>query len=95
MEIEVAPDPSTSGSRERRSLRAVVFSFCQGRLQSNQVWCPPMSDESTIRRLVRLSDALRDAVQNPKTFQVTPDEVESLNRILERIDQLISRSRKM
>ena len=54
-----------------------------------------MSDESTIRRLVRLSDALRDAVQNPKTFQVTPDEAESLNRILERIDQLISRSRKM
>jgi hypothetical protein len=54
-----------------------------------------MADDSTIRRLVRLSDALRDAIQNPKTFQVTPDEVDSLNRILERIDQLITRSRKM
>jgi hypothetical protein len=54
-----------------------------------------MADDSTIRRLVRLSDALRDAIQNPKTFQITPDEVDSLVRILERIDQLISRSRKM
>ena len=54
-----------------------------------------MTDESTTRRLVRLSDSLRDAVQNPKAFQITPDEVESLTRILERVDQLISRSRKM
>ena len=54
-----------------------------------------MADESTTRRLVRLSDSLRDAVQNPKAFQITPDEVESLTRILERVDQLISRSRKM
>ena len=54
-----------------------------------------MVDDSTIRRLVRLSDALRDAIQNPKTFQVSPEDVEHLSRILERIDQLISRSRKM
>jgi ABC-type metal ion transport system substrate-binding protein len=54
-----------------------------------------MADASTTRRLVRLSDALRDAVQNPKTFQITPDEAEALTRILERVDQLISRSRKM
>jgi hypothetical protein len=54
-----------------------------------------MSDDSTVRRLVRFSDALRDAVQNPRTFQITPEEVENLNRLLERIDQLISRSRKM
>lgn len=54
----------------------------------------PVND-STIRRLIRFSDALRDAVQNPQTFGLTPDEVVTLNKLLERVDHQISKARKI
>ena len=52
-------------------------------------------DDSTLRRLIRFSDAARDAVQNPGTFGLTPDEVVMLNRVIERLDHQISKARKI
>ena len=52
-------------------------------------------EKSTLRRLVRFSDAVRDAVQNRETFGLTPDEQAVLTRIVERVDQRISRSRNL
>jgi hypothetical protein len=54
-----------------------------------------MSDPSTIRRLVRLSDSLRDAVQNPATFRLSPDDVAAMTKVLEKVEALIARSPKM
>jgi hypothetical protein len=57
-----------------------------------------MSDnvnDSTLRRLVRFSDALRDATQNPQTFGITPDELETLLRLVERIDHRIAQARRI
>lgn len=52
-------------------------------------------DASTLRRLVRFSDALRDATQNPQTFGLTPDEQVTLMKVIERVDHIISKSRKI
>ncbi len=52
-------------------------------------------DESTVRRLIRFSDALRDAVQNPQTFGLTPEELITLSRLVERVDHQISKARKI
>jgi hypothetical protein len=41
---------------------------------------PEPIDDSTLRRLIRFSDAARDATQNPRTFGLTPDEIDVLNR---------------
>jgi hypothetical protein len=52
-------------------------------------------DDSTLRRLVRFSDAARDAAQNPHTFGLTPEEIVVLNRLIERLDHQISKARKI
>ena len=52
-------------------------------------------DDSTLRRLVRFSDAARDATQNPRTFGLTPDEVELLKKLVERLDHQISMARNV
>lgn len=52
-------------------------------------------DASALRRLVRFSDALRDATQNPQTFGLTPDEQITLMKVIERVDHIISKSRKI
>jgi hypothetical protein len=52
-------------------------------------------DESTLRRLIRFSDAARDAAQNPRTFGLTPEEIVVLNRMIERLDHQISKTRKI
>lgn len=54
----------------------------------------PVGD-STLRRLIRFSDAARDAVQNPDTFGLTPDETAILLKVIERIDHQISKARKI
>jgi hypothetical protein len=51
--------------------------------------------ESTVRRLIRFSDAVRDAVQNPETFGLTPDEVVTLSKLVERVDHQISKARRI
>ena len=51
--------------------------------------------DSTVRRLIRFSDAVRDAVQNPDTFALTPDEVVTLTKLVERVDHQISKARKI
>jgi hypothetical protein len=53
------------------------------------------NDDSTLRRLVRLSDALRDLAQNPHTLELTSDELELVQRLVERTDMRIARSRKL
>jgi hypothetical protein len=52
-------------------------------------------DESTLRRLIRFSDAARDAAQNPRTFGLTPEDIVVLNRLIERLDHQISKARKI
>ena len=52
-------------------------------------------DDSTLRRLVRFSDAVRDAAQNPATFGLTPEETTFLAKLLERIDHRITRARNV
>jgi hypothetical protein len=52
-------------------------------------------DDSTLRRLIRFSDAARDAAQNPGTFGLTPEEIVLLNRLIERLDHQISKARKI
>ena len=52
-------------------------------------------DDSTLRRLIRFSDALRDATQNPHTFGLTPDEQLTLTKLIERVDHQISKARKI
>jgi hypothetical protein len=52
-------------------------------------------DDSTIRRMIRFSDAARDAAQNPDTFGLTPDEIIVLNRVIERLDHRIANARKI
>jgi hypothetical protein len=52
-------------------------------------------DETTLRRLIRFSDAVRDAVQNPETFGITPDDVALLQKVVERVDYQIARSRNI
>ena len=52
-------------------------------------------NDSTLRRWVRFGDALRDATQNPQLFELSTDDLETLNRLLERTDQRIARARKM
>ena len=52
-------------------------------------------DDSTLRRLIRFSDALRDATQNPQTFGLTPDEQLTLSKLIERVDHQISKGRKI
>jgi hypothetical protein len=52
-------------------------------------------DESTMRRLIRFSDAARDAAQNPDTFGLTPEEIVVLNRLIERLDHQIAKARKI
>jgi hypothetical protein len=52
-------------------------------------------DDSTLRRLIRFSDALRDATQNPHTFGLTPDEQVTLTKLIERVDHQISKGRKI
>jgi hypothetical protein len=52
-------------------------------------------DDSTLRRLIRFSDAARDAAQNPRTFGLTPDEVAMLTKLIERVDHQIALGRKI
>jgi hypothetical protein len=52
-------------------------------------------DESTLRRLIRFSDAARDAAQNPRTFGLTPDDVAVLLKMIERLDHQIALGRKI
>ena len=52
-------------------------------------------DESTLRRLIRFSDAARDAAQNPRTFGLTPDDVVVLLKMIERLDHQIALGRKI
>jgi len=52
-------------------------------------------EDSTLRRLIRLSDAARDAAQNPRTFGLTPDEVAMLTKLIERLDHQIALGRKI
>jgi hypothetical protein len=52
-------------------------------------------EDSTLRRLIRLSDAARDAAQNPRTFGLTPDEVAMLVKLIERLDHQIALGRKI
>ncbi len=52
-------------------------------------------DDSTLRRWVRFSDALRDATQNPQPFELSPGELEILVRLVERTDQRVAKSRKL
>lgn len=56
---------------------------------------PDRIDASALRRLVRFSDALRDATQNPQTFGLTPDEQTTLTKLIERVDHQISKARKI
>ena len=52
-------------------------------------------DDSTLRRLVRLSDALRDLAQNPHTLELTSEELETVQRLAERTDTRIARARNL
>jgi hypothetical protein len=52
-------------------------------------------DDSMLRRLVRLSDALRDLMQNPHTLELTSEELEIVQRLVERTDTRIARARKL
>jgi hypothetical protein len=52
-------------------------------------------DDSTLRRLVRFSDAARDATQNARTFGLTPEEVELLKKLVERLDHQITMARNV
>jgi hypothetical protein len=52
-------------------------------------------DESTLRRMIRFSDAARDAAQNPGTFGLTPEEIVVITRLIERLDHQISKARKI
>jgi hypothetical protein len=58
-------------------------------------YVPEPVTESTVRRLIRFSDAVRDAVQNPDTFGLTPDEVVTLSKLVERVDHQISKARRI